>query len=86
MLPIFTTTNQNVTTNLTYLVLDINEGTFEVEAKTKKFKRLNQTTLSTNNLLSLPHLFAKKMNSKDPLVDYSQNHVVTSNQYFNIMR
>jgi hypothetical protein len=35
MLKNFTTTNQNVITNITYLVMDINEGTFEVEAKTK---------------------------------------------------
>jgi hypothetical protein len=35
MLKKFIATNQNVITNLTYLVMDINEGTFEVEAKTK---------------------------------------------------
>jgi hypothetical protein len=35
MFKVCTTTNQNVITNLTYLVMDINEGTFEVEAKTK---------------------------------------------------
>lgn len=35
MLTIFTTTNQNVTTNLTYFGLGHNEGAFEVEAKIK---------------------------------------------------
>jgi hypothetical protein len=46
---------------------------------------VNQRALSTNNLLSLPHLLVRRKNGRELLVDYSQSHVVISNQYLNIM-
>lgn len=46
---------------------------------------VNQRALSTNNLLSLPHLLVRRMNGRELLVDYSQSHVVISNQYLSIM-
>jgi hypothetical protein len=39
-----------------------------------------------HNLFSLPHLLAIHTKGKEPLIDYSQYHIVTSNQYLNIMR
>ncbi len=38
-----------------------------------------------HDLLSLPHL-PTKTNGKKPLVDYFQNHVVTSKEYLKIMQ
>jgi hypothetical protein len=38
-----------------------------------------------HNLFSLPRLFVRQTKGKDPLVDYSQSHVVTFNQFKNIM-
>jgi hypothetical protein len=36
-------------------------------------------------LLSLPHLFVKQIRRKEPLLDYSQSHVMTSAEYLTIM-
>jgi hypothetical protein len=36
-------------------------------------------------MLSLLHLPTIKTHGKEPLIDYSQSHVVTSNEYLNIM-
>jgi hypothetical protein len=38
------------------------------------------------DLLSLPRLPTKKILDKEPLVDYSNSHVVTSNQYLIVLR
>ncbi len=70
--------NKKVTIYPTNMVVDINEGTFKVEAK-------NQGTSSTNNMLSLLHLHPRRTNNKELLINYSQSHVVTSNQYLSIM-
>jgi hypothetical protein len=37
------------------------------------------------DLLSLPHLLVKRTNGRKPLIDYSQNHVVTLEEYLKIM-
>jgi hypothetical protein len=42
--------------------------------------------MSMHNLFSLPCLPTRQTKGKDPLVDYSQSHVITSNQSLNIMR
>jgi hypothetical protein len=39
-----------------------------------------------HNLFSLPCVPAIQKKGKEPLVDYSQSHVVTSYQYLNIMQ
>jgi len=38
------------------------------------------------NLLSLPHLPARKTCEKEPLIDYIQSHIVTSDEYLQILR
>jgi hypothetical protein len=55
-----------------------------VEIKTNTVERLIQGALSTMNLLS--YLLTRKMNGREPLVNYLQSHVVTFNQYLNIMQ
>jgi hypothetical protein len=77
---------QGVATNPTNVFMNMNKSTLDVEIEIKNFEHLTQEALSTNNLLSLPHLLARKTHSRKPLVDYSQSHVVTSYQYFNIMQ
>jgi hypothetical protein len=37
------------------------------------------------NLLFLPHLLARKTIGKKPFIDYNQSHVITSNEYSNIL-
>jgi hypothetical protein len=37
-------------------------------------------------LFSLPHLPTRQTKGQKPLVDYSQSHVVTFDEYLNIMR
>lgn len=78
--------DQGVATNPTNVFMNINKFTLDVKIETKNFEHLTQETLSTNKFLSLPHLLARKTHSRKPLVDYSQNHVVTSCQYLNIMQ
>jgi hypothetical protein len=36
-------------------------------------------------MFSLFHLLTKQIKGREPLVDYSQSHVVTFNQYLDIM-
>ncbi len=46
----------------------------------------SQTPFCLKNLLSLPHLLARKTCGKEPLIDYSQSHVGTFDEYLQIMR
>jgi hypothetical protein len=39
-----------------------------------------------HNLMSLPHVLARKTNGREPLVDYFQSHVVNSKEYSRIMQ
>ncbi len=41
--------------------------------------------MSMQNLFSMPHLLARQTKGKEPLVDYSQSHVITYDQYLDIM-
>jgi hypothetical protein len=78
--------NKKITIYPTNMVVDINEGTFKVEQKTMNVhEHLNQGTSSTNNMLSLLHLHPKRTNNRKILINYSQSHVVSSNQYLSIM-
>ncbi len=45
-----------------------------------------QNALAFVNLLSLPHLSARKTRREKPLVNYNQSHVVTLIEYSNILR
>ncbi len=41
--------------------------------------------MSFANLLFLLHLFARKTIGKIPFIDYNQSHVITFNEYSNIL-
>ncbi len=45
----------------------------------------SRTPFCLKNLLSLPKLHVRKTHRKRPLVDYNQCHVVTSDEYLQIM-
>jgi hypothetical protein len=47
---------------------------------------LNEGNLEVHNLLSLFHLLTRDTKGKEPLIDYSQSHFITSNTYLNIWR
>jgi hypothetical protein len=55
-----------------------------------EFKNLESSTQVAlaecfHSLLSLPHLLTKRTNGREPLIDYSQSHVVTSKEYLKII-
>jgi hypothetical protein len=59
--------------------------------ETTKFKNSKSSTqlaltYGCHILLSLLHLCAKRTNGREPLINYSQSHVVTSNEYLRIMQ
>jgi len=65
MLTTTTTTKQGVATNLTNVVMSIDEySTWEIEIKTMNSKHLTQETFLTSKLLLLPHLFVRKTHDK----------------------
>jgi hypothetical protein len=41
----------------------------------------SQTPFCLKNLLFVPHLPAKKTHGKEPLINNSRSHIVTSNEY-----
>jgi hypothetical protein len=51
----------------------------------QSFVNASKVTLSFANLLFLSHLLARKIVGKKPLIDYNQLHVITSNEYSNIL-
>jgi hypothetical protein len=55
-----------------------------VEIETNNIECFIQGTLSTINLLS--YLPTRRTNGREPLLNYLQSHVVTFNQYLNIMQ
>jgi len=42
--------------------------------------------MKVHNLLLLPCLLIRNTKGKEPLIDYSQSHIMTSFEYFNILR
>jgi hypothetical protein len=42
--------------------------------------------MRVHNLLLLPHLPTRCTKGKEPLIDYSQSHVVTNFEYLDILR
>jgi hypothetical protein len=42
--------------------------------------------MKVHNLLLLFHLFARNTKGKEPLIDYSQSHIMTSFEYLDILR
>jgi len=49
-------------------------------------KRSIQEALVGRSLLSLPHVFIRRIHGQEPLVDYLQSHVVISKEYLKVMR
>ncbi len=45
-----------------------------------------QRVVELGDLLSLPRLPTRRKHGKEPIVDYSNSHVVTSNQYLVVLR
>jgi len=45
-----------------------------------------QQVLTLTNLLSLPQMLTRRIFKKEPLIDYSSSHVVTSNQYLAVLK
>jgi hypothetical protein len=56
-----------------------------IELKISKSSTQVASAQGCHGLLSLPHLFAKRTNGRVPLVNYSQSHVVASEEYLKIM-
>jgi hypothetical protein len=48
-----------------------------VEFKNSKSSTQEALTHCCHNLISLPHLLARRTNGREPLMDYSQSHVMT---------
>ncbi len=67
------------------MVVDTDEFTSKGKVKRKNVKYLDQGALSTNIFLSLLHPPTRKMNGREPLVNYSPKHVVILYWYLNIM-
>jgi hypothetical protein len=44
-----------------------------------------RTPLCLKNLLSLPHLPIRKTHGKEPLIDYNESHVVTFDEYLQLL-
>jgi hypothetical protein len=42
--------------------------------------------MKVHNLLLLLRLFARNTKGKEPLIDYSQSHIMTNFEYFDILR
>jgi hypothetical protein len=54
--------------------------------ETQSPPNLTQEATRLHNLLSLLHLPIRRTRGKEPLIDYSQSHVVTFVEYLNILR
>jgi hypothetical protein len=63
--------SENMVENLAYLSLDVT-----IEFKYSKSSIQVASTQGRHSLLSLPRLPTRRTNGKEPLMDYSQNHVV----------
>jgi hypothetical protein len=42
--------------------------------------------MKVHNLLLLPRLLTRNTKGKEPLIDYSQSHIMTNFEYFDILR
>ncbi len=65
--------------------MNIDKVAIEMEVGIENFNSSTQQVIANGNLFPLPHLLAKKTQGQELLVDYSQNHIVTSKKYLNIM-
>ncbi len=68
---------------ISYEAIELHELGHQQEQKSFN---LTQKSLKIHNLPSLPHLPTKQTKGKEPLVDYSQSHVITFEEYFAILK
>jgi len=66
------------------LVVSLEDSNLELDDLTVSSQ--TQVVTKLGDLLCLPRLPKKKKHGKEPLVDYSSSHVVTSNQYLVVLR
>jgi hypothetical protein len=62
--------NQGIAIYTSNLDVNINEVAIEMEVGMNNFTNRTQELLINANLFSLPHLFMRKIHSKELLVDY----------------
>jgi hypothetical protein len=69
------------------IVVNLDEGSPKSSFdETQQFPNLIQKSMRMHNLMLLPRLLAKHIKGKEPLVDYSQSHVVISFEYLDILK
>jgi hypothetical protein len=73
--------SQNMVENLAQPSLDEIVKFINFESSTQV-----ASTQGSHSLLSLPHLFVRRTNGREPLMDYFQSHVVTLEEYLRIMQ
>jgi hypothetical protein len=66
------------------IVVNLEDSNLELDDPT--IPSQTQRVAKLGDLLSLPRLPTRKRHGKEPLVDYSNSHVVTSNQYLAMLR
>jgi hypothetical protein len=81
-------TNHASVIKLENMVENLAQPSLDETTKFKNSKSSTQLALTyeCHSLLSLLHLLTKRTNGREPLVDYSQSHVITSNEYLRIMQ
>jgi hypothetical protein len=65
----------------TNLIMNINEDAPKLEVGNNNFMSITQQGLANGNLFILFHFLSRKTQGREPLVDYSQSHVVISKEY-----
>jgi hypothetical protein len=80
-------TSHAVVIKLKNIVENLAQPSLDETVELKNLECSTQVTLAQgcHNLMSLPHLLARKTNGREPLMDYSQSHVVSSKEYLRIM-
>ncbi len=69
------------------IVVNLDEGSLKGGLEeTQQFPNLIQESMRMHNLISLPLLLARHTKGKEPLIDYSQSHVVTNFEYLDIIK
>jgi hypothetical protein len=67
-------------------VIDIVKPTFKLLQDAPISKDFIEEEMHVRSLLSLPYLLARCTQGKEPLVDYSQSHIMTSTNYLSVLQ
>ncbi len=88
MLRIPIVTNHASVIKLENMVENLAQPSLDETIMLRNFRSLIQMALAQgcHCLLSLPHLPTRRTNGREPLVNYSQSHVVKSKEYLRIMQ